>query len=99
MYTEDKPYVSRIIDFNNWMIKGGDRSKQPKPKDRCVELDCHDGDEAQGHEPVIYHGKTMTSKILFRDVIQTCNTNAFIKSPFPVILSLGIYYILSYYDS
>jgi phosphatidylinositol phospholipase C delta len=66
---------------------------------RCVELDCHDGDEAQGHEPVIYHGKTMTSKILFRDVIQTCNTNAFIKSPFPVILSLGIYYILSYYDS
>ena len=32
-----------------------------------MELDCWDG--ANG-EPVIYHGYTLTSKVLFRDVIK-----------------------------
>ncbi len=30
---------------------------------RCVELDCWDGDKG---EPIIYHGHTLTSKILFK---------------------------------
>ena len=29
---------------------------------RCVELDCWDGDDG---EPVIYHGHTLTAKVLF----------------------------------
>ena len=41
---------------------------------RCVELDCWDG--ANG-EPVIYHGYTLTSKVLFRDVIKAINDYAF----------------------
>eukprot|EP00002_Diphylleia_rotans_P004496 TRINITY_DN1332_c0_g2_i3.p1 TRINITY_DN1332_c0_g2~~TRINITY_DN1332_c0_g2_i3.p1 ORF type:complete len:377 (-),score=78.10 TRINITY_DN1332_c0_g2_i3:277-1407(-) len=45
---------------------------------RCVELDCWDGN-GDG-EPIIYHGHTMTSKILFRDVIQTCKEFAFVSS-------------------
>jgi len=52
---------------------------------RCVELDCWDGDDG---EPVIYHGHTLTSKILFKDVVQACKTYAFQRSDFPVILSL-----------
>ncbi|XP_005994279.1 1-phosphatidylinositol 4,5-bisphosphate phosphodiesterase delta-1 isoform X2 [Latimeria chalumnae] len=52
---------------------------------RCVELDCWDGPDG---EPVIYHGYTFTSKILFKDVIQTVKANAFKASPYPVILSL-----------
>ncbi|KAM4843768.1 1-phosphatidylinositol 4,5-bisphosphate phosphodiesterase delta-3 isoform 3-T3 [Thomomys bottae] len=52
---------------------------------RCVELDCWEG---QGGEPVIYHGHTLTSKILFRDVIQAVRDHAFTLSPYPVILSL-----------
>ncbi|KAM4612448.1 1-phosphatidylinositol 4,5-bisphosphate phosphodiesterase delta-3-like, partial [Discoglossus pictus] len=52
---------------------------------RCVELDCWEG---PGGEPVIYHGHTLTSKILFKDVITTIRDYAFKYSPYPVILSL-----------
>eukprot|EP00062_Callorhinchus_milii_P023736 gi/632982914/ref/XP_007908389.1/ PREDICTED: 1-phosphatidylinositol 4,5-bisphosphate phosphodiesterase delta-3-like [Callorhinchus milii] len=52
---------------------------------RCVELDCWDG--ANG-EPVVYHGHTLTSKILFKDVVTAIRDYAFKMSPFPLILSL-----------
>ncbi|XP_003465715.1 1-phosphatidylinositol 4,5-bisphosphate phosphodiesterase delta-3 isoform X11 [Cavia porcellus] len=52
---------------------------------RCVELDCWEG---PGGEPVVYHGHTLTSKILFRDVVQVVHDHAFMLSPYPVILSL-----------
>ncbi|XP_061873101.1 1-phosphatidylinositol 4,5-bisphosphate phosphodiesterase delta-3-like isoform X2 [Colius striatus] len=52
---------------------------------RCVELDCWEGSDG---EPVVYHGHTLTSKILFRDVIQSIRDYAFKQSPYPVILSL-----------
>ncbi|XP_041824660.1 1-phosphatidylinositol 4,5-bisphosphate phosphodiesterase delta-1a isoform X2 [Melanotaenia boesemani] len=52
---------------------------------RCVELDCWDG--ANG-EPVIYHGYTLTSKVLFKDVIKAIKDYAFKTSDYPVILSL-----------
>uniref|UniRef100_A0A8C4QEF7 Phosphoinositide phospholipase C n=1 Tax=Eptatretus burgeri TaxID=7764 RepID=A0A8C4QEF7_EPTBU len=52
---------------------------------RCVELDCWDGPDG---EPVIYHGYTMTSKILFHDVIKAVNKYAFEASKYPVILSI-----------
>ena len=41
---------------------------------RCVELDCWDGDFG---EPIVYHGHTLTSKILFKDVIEAVNKYAF----------------------
>ncbi|KAE8595388.1 hypothetical protein XENTR_v10015718 [Xenopus tropicalis] len=52
---------------------------------RCVELDCWDGPNS---EPIIYHGYTLTSKILFKDVIAAIKKYAFKTSPYPVILSL-----------
>uniref|UniRef100_A0A667YQQ8 Phosphoinositide phospholipase C n=1 Tax=Myripristis murdjan TaxID=586833 RepID=A0A667YQQ8_9TELE len=52
---------------------------------RCVELDCWDGDKG---EPVIYHGHTLTSKVPFKEVIETINQYAFKASPYPLILSL-----------
>ncbi|KAG0004216.1 Phospholipase C [Entomortierella chlamydospora] len=55
---------------------------------RCVELDCWDGPDGQ---PIVYHGHTLTSKILFRDVIEAISTYAFVNSPYPLILSLELH--------
>ncbi|XP_067825230.1 1-phosphatidylinositol 4,5-bisphosphate phosphodiesterase delta-3-like isoform X1 [Heptranchias perlo] len=52
---------------------------------RCVELDCWEGPNG---EPIIYHGYTLTSKILFKDVVTTIRDYAFTVSLYPVILSL-----------
>uniref|UniRef100_A0A8C9ZJY8 Phosphoinositide phospholipase C n=1 Tax=Sander lucioperca TaxID=283035 RepID=A0A8C9ZJY8_SANLU len=52
---------------------------------RCVEVDCWDGSDG---EPIVYHGHTWTSRILFRDVISTLKEYAFKASDFPVILSI-----------
>ncbi|XP_029968482.1 1-phosphatidylinositol 4,5-bisphosphate phosphodiesterase delta-4 [Salarias fasciatus] len=52
---------------------------------RCVELDCWDGHDG---EPIVYHGHTLTTKILFKDIISTVKEYAFKASDFPVILSL-----------
>uniref|UniRef100_A0A8C2BC84 Phosphoinositide phospholipase C n=1 Tax=Cyprinus carpio TaxID=7962 RepID=A0A8C2BC84_CYPCA len=51
---------------------------------RCIELDCWNGPE----EPVIYHGRTMTSKIKFKDVVKAINDHAFATSEYPVVLSI-----------
>ncbi|NXH14913.1 PLCZ1 phosphodiesterase, partial [Bucco capensis] len=52
---------------------------------RCLEIDCWDGSH---NEPIVYHGHTLTSKILFRSVIQVVEKYAFVASDYPVILSL-----------
>ena len=51
-----------------------------------MELDCWDGDEG---EPIIYHGWTLTSKILFKDVIKDAiKAYAFYCTDYPLILSI-----------
>ncbi|KAK9515829.1 hypothetical protein VZT92_026436 [Zoarces viviparus] len=64
------------VDMYAWVLQAGCR---------CVEVDCWDG---QDGEPIVHHGYTLTSKILFKDVIETINKYAFIKSDYPVILSI-----------
>uniref|UniRef100_A0A8C0CTS4 Phosphoinositide phospholipase C n=1 Tax=Balaenoptera musculus TaxID=9771 RepID=A0A8C0CTS4_BALMU len=52
---------------------------------RCLEIDCWDGSQ---NEPVVYHGYTFTSKLLFKTVIRAIHKYAFITSDYPVVLSL-----------
>ncbi|KAL1770871.1 1-phosphatidylinositol 4,5-bisphosphate phosphodiesterase delta-4 isoform X1 [Sigmodon hispidus] len=52
---------------------------------RCVEVDVWDG---PGGEPIVYHGHTLTSRILFKDVVATLAQYAFQSSDYPLILSL-----------
>lgn len=37
---------------------------------RCVEIDCWDGDRG---EPIVYHGHTLTGKILFIGKLMLCS--------------------------
>ncbi|XP_030071046.1 1-phosphatidylinositol 4,5-bisphosphate phosphodiesterase beta-2 [Microcaecilia unicolor] len=53
---------------------------------RCVELDCWKGKPPE-EEPIITHGFTMTTEILFKDVIEAIAESAFKTSSYPVILS------------
>uniref|UniRef100_A0A8C0W6A4 Phosphoinositide phospholipase C n=1 Tax=Castor canadensis TaxID=51338 RepID=A0A8C0W6A4_CASCN len=64
------------VDMYAWVLQAGCR---------CVEVDCWDGPDG---EPIVHHGYTLTSKILFKDVIETINKFAFIKNEYPVILSI-----------
>ncbi|XP_053317978.1 1-phosphatidylinositol 4,5-bisphosphate phosphodiesterase zeta-1 [Spea bombifrons] len=52
---------------------------------RCLEIDCWDGLDG---EPVVYHGHTLTSKLLFKTVIYVIEKYAFVASHYPVVLSL-----------
>eukprot|EP00794_Sanderia_malayensis_P016917 gene16917-18623_t len=52
---------------------------------RCVELDCWDGPNG---EPIIYHGRTLTSRIGFHETLVAINEHAFEASEYPLILSL-----------
>ncbi|TFK21219.1 1-phosphatidylinositol-4,5-bisphosphate phosphodiesterase 1 [Coprinopsis marcescibilis] len=54
---------------------------------RSVELDIYDGDE----EPVIFHGKTLTSKVSLRDVCNAIMKYGFVTSPYPVLISAEVH--------
>ncbi|XP_061782566.1 1-phosphatidylinositol 4,5-bisphosphate phosphodiesterase delta-4-like isoform X2 [Nerophis lumbriciformis] len=50
---------------------------------RCVEVDCWDGSDG---EPVVYHGHTLTSKILFKDIIVKLKEYAFMEMKGKILL-------------
>jgi Ca2+-binding EF-hand superfamily protein len=52
---------------------------------RCIEIDVWDGDK---NEPIVYHGHTLTSRVMFSDVCNTIRDYAFKSSPYPVIISI-----------
>ena len=63
-------------------------------------MDCWDGTDAEyKNEPIIYHGYTATSKILFKDVlIEAVKPYAFYKSKYPLILSIENHCSIEFHD-
>jgi phosphatidylinositol phospholipase C delta len=50
-------------------------------------VDIYDGDT----EPVVFHGKTLTTKVLLRDICQAVSKYAFVASPYPVLISAEVH--------
>jgi len=63
---------------------------------RSVEIDCWKG---PGNEPQVTHGRTLTSKVPFRDVVVAIERYAFVASPFPLILSLEVHNDIAQQDA
>jgi len=53
---------------------------------RCVEIDCWD--DTKNNIPIVSHGYTLTTEIPFSDVIRVINQYAFVKSEYPMIVTL-----------
>ena len=56
---------------------------------RCIELDCHENETLD--EPIITHGRTLCTEILFKDAVLAIKESAFKTSPYPVLLSFENY--------
>nr|WIM36370.1 Ca2+ channel protein Plc [Pleurotus ostreatus] len=54
---------------------------------RSVEVDIYDGDV----EPMIFHGKTLTTKVSLRAVCRSIARYGFVASPYPIIISAELH--------
>ncbi|KFH43651.1 1-phosphatidylinositol 4,5-bisphosphate phosphodiesterase-like protein [Hapsidospora chrysogenum ATCC 11550] len=54
---------------------------------RCVEIDCWNGPNGQ---PKVTHGQTLTSNVSFREVLVVIKKYAFVKTLFPLWISLEV---------
>ena len=50
-------------------------------------VDIYDGDK----EPVVYHGKTLTTKVSLREACEAIMKYAFVVSPYPIIISAEVH--------
>lgn len=57
------------------------------PETESNSVDIYDGDDG----PMVYHGKTLTSKVSVRDICRGIHQYAFVASPYPIIISAEIH--------
>ncbi|KAF2154857.1 phosphoinositide phospholipase C [Myriangium duriaei CBS 260.36] len=55
---------------------------------RCIEVDCWDGKDGR---PVVNHGRTLSTEVLFEDCISIISKYAFASSAYPLIVSLEVH--------
>ena len=55
---------------------------------RSVELDVWDG---PNNTPIVYHGHTLTSKVILKDICEVIAKYAFVASEYPVVLSIEMH--------
>lgn len=83
----DQPIFNFFVNSSHNTYLSGDQLTSKSSSDcyraaimdgaRLVEMDVYDG---PGNQPIIYHKKTLTTKMLFEEAITTCKEYAFKKS-------------------
>lgn len=68
-------------------VEGTHQLSISPPANTRVIVDVYDGE----HEPVVYHGKTLTSKVSVREVCEAIIKYAFVTSPYPIIISAEVH--------
>lgn len=58
------------------------------PNLNALSVDIYDGED---DEPVVYHGKTLTSEVTVRAVCEAIAKYAFVTSPYAVIISAEVH--------
>lgn len=94
----DKPLNEYFISSSHntyllgWQVAGGSSTeayiRALQRACRCVEIDCWDGPDGK---PIVTHGRTMTTSVLFADCISVIGRYAFESSPYPLIISLEVH--------
>lgn len=55
---------------------------------RCIEIDCWDGKNGL---PIVNHGRTLTTEVMFEDCVAVISRYAFASSVYPLIISLEVH--------
>lgn len=94
----DQPIFNFFVNSSHNTYLSGDQLTSKSSSDcyraaimdgaRLLEMDVYDG---PNNQPIIYHQKTLTTKILFEEAIVTCKEYAFKISEYPLIITIELH--------
>lgn len=86
-YSTIEGYIRALLHSCRSVERMSDLSSCFALADVRISVDIYDGE----NEPMVFHGKTLTSKVSAREVCEAIMKYAFVTSPYPIIISAEIH--------